>query len=362
MPNGGIIAAVMLYTGIDFHKTYSVACTMDLLGGVRKEARINHKDTTAFARYFKSLGEDSAVVMEACWNWGWLFDLLGTLPGITSVLLAHPAKTRIIADAQIKTDKVDARALATLLRGNLVAPVHAPSPVVRSKKHVLRQRLFIVRARTMIRNRIHALIDRQRGLSQPQLSDLFGKKGIHWLDTLKLPDPDVLLLREALEHLRFINVQIRELEVLIHAENSSNPATQRLMSIPGIGEITGAIIATEIDGIERFNHSSRLCAYAGLVPSTHASGGKVYHGKMLCFSNRWLKWAFIEAAWVAIGCSPYFGDLYRRQRARGKQANTSITIVARRMCQICWHVLHHDRDFSDNSPTMILSPAASKAI
>jgi transposase len=335
---------------------------MDLMGGIRKEARINHTDTAAFARYFKSLGEDTMVVMEACWNWGWLFDLLGTLPGITSVLLAHPAKTRIIADAQIKTDKVDARALATLLRGNLVAPVHAPSPAVRSSKHVLRQRIFIVRNRTMLRNRIHALIDRQRDLERPQFSDMFGKKGIHWMDTLQLPQPDALLLREALDHLRFINTQVKELEVLIQAESQANPTAQRVMSVPGIGLITGSIIATEIDGIARFNHSAKLCAYAGLVPSTHASGGKVYHGKMLCFSNRWLKWAFIEAAWVSIGCSPYFGAIYRSHRARGKQANTAITIVARRMCQIVWHVLQHDRDFSEISPIMTPSPAASNTI
>lgn len=101
------------------------------------------------------------------------------------------------------------------------------------------------------------------------------------------------------------------------------------------------------------------CAYAGLAPTTHSSGGKTYHGDMLPFANRWLKWAFIEASWVAIGCSSYFGEIYQRHRARGKQANTAITIIARRMCRIAWQRLREKRDFSPNPPEkMTLSPVA----
>jgi transposase len=190
---------------------------------------------------------------------------------------------------------------------------------------------------------------------------MYGKKGIHWLTTLKLAPPDDTLLAEDLESLSRISVQIKELECMIIKENEANPATQRLLSVPGIGVVLGAIISAEIDGIERFKSADKLCAYAGLVPTTYASGGKVSHGRMLFFCNKWLKWAFVEAAWVAIGCSPYFGSFYRSQRARGKQANTSITIVARRMCRICWSLLYETRDFSEAKPIMTLSPVASSA-
>jgi len=70
--------------------------------------------------------------------------------------------------------------------------------------------------------------------------------------------------------------------------------------------------------------------------------------------NRWLKWAYVEAAWVAVGCSSYFGGLYRQQRARGKQANTAITIVARRMCHIAYQLLTEDRVYEERP----YSPAA----
>jgi len=111
----------MLYTGIDYHRKYSVLRTLDAGGTRVKNSRIDHSDPQAFAAYFGSLPEVSRVVMEACWNWGWLYDLLNETEGVAEVVLAHPYKTRLIADAQIKTDGLDTEALATLLRGNLTA-------------------------------------------------------------------------------------------------------------------------------------------------------------------------------------------------------------------------------------------------
>ena len=100
-------------------------------------------------------------------------------------MLANPFKTRIIAEAQIKTDKVDARILADLLRGKLVPSVHIVGRETRQIKEVLRQRCFFVRQRTMLRNRIHRLLGgsarsevaaMQRPL-RPQGFELPGKAG-----------------------------------------------------------------------------------------------------------------------------------------------------------------------------------------
>lgn len=348
----------MLYTGIDYHRRYSVVSTMDATGARVREARIDDNEPAAFATYFRALPESSRVVMEACWNWGWLYDELGEIEGVDDVVLAHPFKTRLIADAQIKTDRLDARALATLLRGNLVATVHAPAPANRARKHVIRQRLFLARLRTMIRNRVHTLVARQRHLERPVFSDLFGKKGLHWLRTVPLPAPDDVLLRQDLAALDQLGLIIKALETQIATANADDPAARRLQTLPGVGPILAAVLSAEIDGIARFSRPAKLCCYAGLVPTTHSSGGKTAHGRMLPYSNRWLKWAFVEAAWVAVGCSPYFGTLYRRHRARGKKANTAITIIARRMCSIAWQLLHDERDFTPHPRILPLSPVA----
>jgi transposase len=349
----------MLYTGIDLHKKYSVACTQDATGQCVREARIDHSNSEALQQYFDSLGQESRVVIEACWNWGWLHDQLEELDQVSDVTVVHPGKTRIIAEAQIKTDRIDARALCNLLRADLVARIHIPSVATRARKNVLRQRLFFVRLRTMLRNRVHALIDRQRGLKQPVWSDLFGVKGLGWLRRLEIPGPDGMLLRECLSMLDAIALQVKELEQCIAKELVDCEVMQRLLSMPGLGPILAAVIAIELDGVERFRSPAKLCAYAGLVPTTHASGGKIYNGRLLPFCNRYMRWAFIEAAWTAMGCDGYFGDLYRVHRNRGKKANIAITIVAHRMCQISWHLLHDHRNYQSGPVKRVLqiSPA-----
>ncbi len=146
------------------------------------------------------------------------------------------------------------------------------------------------------------------------------------------------------------------LRKVLHAEN---PAARRLRTLPGVGKVLGPVIALEIDGIARFKTADKFCAYAGLVPTTYSSGGKTSHGRMLPFCNRWLKWAFIEAAWIAIGCSDYFGAFYKRHRARGKGANEAITITARRLAKIAWKLLAEARDYAKVPPQpKPLSPAA----
>src|SRR5881392_1979850 len=335
----------MNYVGVDIHKKYSVLCALDESGRKLREGRVEGNSARGFAQFFAGLEGPSKAVVEACWNWGLIHDELEELEPVEEVVLAHSYKTRLIADAQIKTDRLDAHALGTLLRGNLVARAHVPERETRARKNLLRQRLYWARLRTMLRNRIHALLDRQRELELPQCSDIFGARGLGFLRRLELPEPDGTLLGEALALHGLIAQQMKAQEKRIAAEFQLEPSYKWLLSLPGVGPTLGAVMAAEIDRIDRFPNAEKLCAYAGVVPTTHASGGKTSHGRLLPFCNKWLRWALVEARWVAIGCSPYFGSLYRQHRARGKKANTAITIVARRMCRILWQLLSEKRDF-----------------
>ncbi len=339
----------MKYVGIDYHKRYSVVCATNERGGEIKQQRINGNTVAGFTRFFSELGEPAKVVVEACWNWGWLYDLLGQIDGIEEVVLAHPYKTRLIAEAQIKTDALDAQALAKLLRGDLIARSHAPSAATRARKHLLRQRLFFVRLRTMLRNRMHAILDRQHGLERPQLKNFFCRRGRDWIETVQLPCAnDQPLLKQDLEVAKVLEEKIKELDRSIGHTQSAEE--KLLESIPGIGPLFSSVIATEIDGIGRFNSSAKLAAYAGVVPTTHASGGRVFNGRLLWQCNKWLRWALVEASWSAIQFSAYFGGVYRSARARGKNKNIAITMVAHRMAKIIWLLLREQRPYTETLP------------
>lgn len=334
----------MKFMGIDYHKRYSVVCILDDAGDVVVIERIEHHHPERFASLIGA-HTPCAVAFESTMNWGWLFEILETIPGIERIVMANPLHVRLIAAAQVKTDKVDARKLAWLLRANLLPTSHIPDRATRIRKEVLRQRTFWVRERTKVRSRIHGLLGRQHHLAMPQVSDLFGRKGRAALNALALPAPDDVLLRQQLDMLDALQKQVSELERMIAEGGAADLSTRRLSTIPGVGLILGNVMATEIDGIGRFGSADQLCSYAGLIPTTSSSGGHTYNGRLVQGCDKWLRWAFVEAAWVAVGCSAYFGALYRHHRARGKKANTGILIVARRMCQIVFHLLKEGRDY-----------------
>jgi transposase len=298
----------MNYVGIDIHKKYSVLCALDEGGCKLREARVERNARGGFARFFSGLSGPSKAVLEASWNWGLIHDELEELEQVEEVILAHPYKMRLIADAQIKTDRLDAYALGTLLRGNLVARAYVPRRETRTRKNLLRQRLYWARLRTMLRNRIHALLDRQRDLELPQCSDIFGVRGLGFLRRLQLAEPDGTLLRQELALHDLIAEQMKVQERCIAAELAQNRIHRHLLSVPGIGPTLAAVIGCEIEQIERFNSADKLCAYAGVVPTTHSSGGKVCSWSTAAFLQQM---ATLGTDRSKLGCDRVFGLFWR---------------------------------------------------
>jgi len=340
------------FIGIDYHKRYSVFHAVDCDGRDLAKGRIEHHSPESFVHLVKRW-QRPRVVFEATMNWHWLFEVLETAMPAGHITMANPGKTRIIAEAQVKTDKIDARILAQLLRVDLIARVHIPARPTRERKEVLRQRCFFVRQRTMLRNRIHRLLGGQHDLQLPQVSDIFGSKGMGFLEKLKLPDPAGMLLKQQLALLKSVKEHIKADETALEAMMSARPEQAFVQSIPGMGPILAAVVVNEVDMIARFTSAQKFCGYAGLCPSTSSSGGKTYNGRLMRHCNKWLRWAFVEAAWVAIGCSPCFGDIYKRKRANGKKANTAILCVARRMARIAWQLLTQSRVYEIFPPPQL---------
>jgi transposase len=339
----------IMYAGIDYHKHYSVVHVIDAEGHKVFQGRVEGNRPEGFTALFQSLGAHIEAVLEASMNWHYLYEILEEIECVDEIVLAHPYKTRIIAEAQVKTDKIDAKMLAILLRGNLIAQAHVSSKEARRRKELLRQRTCWVKMRTRIRNRTHRLLGWQHDLELPQCSDIFGRKGMSFLTKLELPDPAGLLLAQNLEALKELAPKIKEDEKALKEELKGDEAVTLLQSIPGVGPIIGAVIASEIDGIDRFVSAKKLCGYAGLAPTTSSSGGKTYNGRLMPMCNKWLRWAFVEAAWVAVGCDPYFGTLYKAHKARGKKANTAILIVAKRIAKISYALLKEKRRYEPRS-------------
>ena len=348
----------MIYVAIDYHKKYSQVEAMNREGKVLSRARLVNDELT-LKRWFSSLGGGCEVVLEACRNWQVMYEILESMDEVERIHLANPYKVRAIAEAEIKTDTIDTHTLAHLLRCGLIPAVHVPSKETRRAKEVLRQRMFLVRVRTQFKNRIHALLDRYR-VSLPSFSDLFGRNGLSYLRRLKLPYPGDFLLAQDLSLLEALDLCIKEAEGEVRALLSGDERFEIARSLPGLGPILAGVSVLEIDRVERFSRPEKLVSYAGLVPSTYASGGKVYRGHLIKQSNKWLRWAMVEASWAAQRSSPYFQAYYQRHLSKGH--NTAIVALARRMLEILWHLLADKRCYEERPIRTFSSPPPSQSV
>jgi transposase len=281
------------------------------------------------------------AVLEASYSWGPMYDWLDEL--VDDVVLAHPRKVRAIAEARIKTDKIDSETLAHLLRADLIPEAYAPSKDVRAIKRVLRQRLFFVRVQTMVKNRIRALLS-QHAVALPDVSDLYGKAGLRWIHALQLPEPDGCLLQGDLTLLQVLKERIAVTETTIKDLAAGDEVVDWLASLPGIGAFLAVLIRYEVAEITRFPAAKKLAGYTGLIPSTYGTGSRLVHGRLVNQDNKWLRWAFIEAVTPAITHEPALRRFYDKMKAR-RGSTDARTATARKLAELAWTVWTQQRRY-----------------
>jgi transposase len=277
----------MVFAGVDLHKRYLTLCILDPQGNVLREHR--RLGTDALFAVLAKFDEPISVALEATLHWAWLHDELVTRG--YRVEAAHPAQVKLITRARCKTDPIDARKLADLLRTNLLPSVWVPDLETRANRKLLRGHAFLVKTRTRYKNRIHAHLA-DLNLVSPK-TDLFGKQGRLWLSTLELPEETRFQVDLLLEMLDELNRRIRRLSRRIELRVEVTPEVRLLKTVPGIGDKTGLLIWSEIGTLDRFPTSHDLCSYAGLVPTTRSSGGKTTHGSLPHSGDPWLRWALV---------------------------------------------------------------------
>jgi len=246
----------------------------------------------------------------------------------------------------VKTDRIDSRMLAHLLRADLIPAAYVPGAVTREQRRRLRQRMFLVRLSTMVKNRVHTLVDRHPELGRQAggWSDLFGKAGRAWLEQLELPASEAELLRTDLDLLGALQEHIKASNRWVSQLARKDERAQLLATLPGIGDFFAVLLAVEIDDVHRFSRPQKLAAYAGLVPSTYASGGYVHHGRITKRGNKWIRWACIEAAYPAIREDAGLRCLYERLKI-AKGANVAKVAVAKRLLTIAYRMLRENRPY-----------------
>ena len=332
----------MNYMGIDHHKQYSHMTLMDEKGNVLKAGRVMNLRSDV-EEFLEGAGDEVEAVIEAGFSSYVMVDLLETL-GV-EVKIANPSDVKAIAKAKIKTDKRDSKILAHLLRTDLIPEVYRRSGENQRAQRVMRQRAFFVESLTRVKNRIHALIAKQseevlRDLDQ--IKDIFSKRGMELLKQLELPSTDKQLLEALLKTYRHLEERIKESNDLVKSLYKEMPEAQLIDTVPGFGPFLSVLVAIEIGDVGRFDSAGKLHSYAGVIPSTHSSGNRTYHGRLIKGGNRWLRWAAVEAV-IPATRKDFELRVFYEKRAKRKDANVAKIATARRLLAIIYKILKEKR-------------------
>jgi transposase len=322
----------MLYVGIDLHKKLIVLCVVDKAREVLMRKRFACCETEKIRDFFHQLGAFQAVV-EATASYEWLWELLEPLA--QRLVLAHPRKLRVIAESTRKNDKLDAQVLAEFLALDMIPQAYRPTPRQRQHRALVRQRCFIRRGITSVKNKIRRILSDYNA----DRKDLFSADGQVYLSQVKVSAADRFVLDQLLEQWRQREKQMREVGKELRRFAAKAPAAEAevravLASIPQVGETTIDIVVSELGDVGRFRYSAKkAAAYAGLVPGQRQSAGKSKDLGITKDGSRLLRWALVEASWRIVRHVRYWSTAFEKLRQRrGKKK--AIVAIARRLLGI----------------------------
>jgi len=329
-----------MYVGVDVHKRVCRAAVVNDHGEVVDEfSFMNLVDGIGdFLMKIEAFMDEALVAVESTGNfWVRLYDFLEE-HGVKVVL----SKTRLIAEARVKTDKVNARILAQLLRAGMLPLCFVPDRRHREWRQLIRHRISLVKLRTEVGNRVHALLDKHR-LKCPYPT-LFSEKGVEWLKGLKLSFTDDVVLTSFLSLLEYVDVQISLVDAKIASLAYNDDRVRLLMTMPGLDYFSASLLVAEICDINRFSSDKRLVSWAGLAPSVHQSGERTVFGRVGRHGNNLVRWVLVEAAQAAVRSDERFRMLYERYASR-KGCQKAVVAVAHEMLRIVYYMLKRSEPY-----------------
>jgi transposase len=302
----------------------------------------------ALKLFAQSLDANDWVALEVTGN-AWA--IAGILePHVARVVVVSPGDTGI-RQARAKTDRLDARTLAKLLRAGELDGVWTPDERVRAMRRRLARRAQLVRARSRVKNEIHAVL--MRGLKdRSPASDLFGIKGRAWLADQQLAVCERETVESGLRQVDFLDTEIAAVDQLIAADALSWPEIKRLMTVPGVNVTVAATFMAALGDIRRFSDRRKLTAYLGLDPKVRQSGaGPANHGHISKQGSNSARHALVEACSSTVRQPGPIAAFYARVKAK-RGHSIAIVASARKLACLFWCLLSRGEDYALAQPSL----------
>jgi transposase len=333
--------------GLDVHREFAqVAIWQD--GLVRQAGQIA-MTPEALRVFADSLAATDEVALEATGN---THAIVRALQGRAArVVVANPQKTRAIAEAKVKTDKVDAEILAQLLAADYLAAVWVADEDTQARRRQVARRAHIVRQRTRLKNQVQSILHRNL-IPRCPAADLFGIKGRRWLAEQELPADERQAVRALLRQLDFHAQELRLIDAELARVALGCENTKRLMTIPGVDVAVAMSITAAVGDFSRFSSPNKLVRYLGLNPRVKQSGDQpASHGRIAKQGRAHARGMLVEAAWVAVKTPGPLRAFYERVRAR-RGMQIAVVATARKLAVLCWHMITRGEDYAFARPSL----------
>ena len=329
-----------LYGGIDLHSNNSFVSIINESDAVVLEKRFPN-DLAAVLNALQPFQHDLiGVVVESTYNWYWLVD--GLQAAGYDVRLANTVAMKQYDGLKYTDDKTDARHLAHVLRLGILPEGYIYPYPQRCVRDLLRRRLLLVRQRVMQHLSLQSLIARHTGkrLTSPQIRKL-GVDDLHGL----LSDPAARLAAGSARQLMLtLGQSIARIEQDVAAWCQPTPAYPLITSMNGVGPILGQSILLETGPVERFPSANHYASYARCVPSQKLSNGKKKGEGNRKNGNKYLEYAFMEAAHYAAIWEPAIKRYYQRKASRTHKL-VAKKAVANKLARACYYLLSRQERF-----------------
>jgi len=296
-----------------------------------------------------SLAPTDEVALEATCNTHAIAKLLQGRVG--RVVISNPQKTRAIAEAKVKTDKVDAAVLAELLAADYLPGVWLSDDVTHALRRQVARRANIVRQRTRLKNQVQAILHRNL-IPRCPATDLFGHKGRAWLAERQLPADERQAVSALLRQLDFHGQELKLIEAELARVAIDSADVKRLMTIPGVDATVALSIVAAVGDFGRFRTPEQLVSYLGLNPRVRQSGGQpASHGRITKQGRAHDRGMLVEAAWAASKTPGPLRAFFERIRAR-RGMQIAVVATARKLAVLCWHLIAKGEDYAFARPSL----------
>jgi transposase len=328
------------FAGLDVHKRVVEACIVDSTGNVvhRERFALNRRTLELFAT--KILRPTDQVAFEATTNCWAVADSLR--PHVARILVSNPLTTKAIAQAKVKTDKVDAHVLAQLLRCDFLPEVWQPDEATRRLRELTGRRSALVGQRTAMRNRIHSALAMR--LIEVSRKRLFDAAGLEWLKTAEIDAQGRMLIDSDMRQLAFLDGEIALLDKELAQRGYASDQVKLLMTLPGVDVTTAEALLAVWGDFTRFRDADHAAAYLGLAPSTKQSAEHCYHGPITKRGNSTARFMLVEAAQHLDKHPGPLGVFFLRL-LRKKNRNVAVVAVARKLARIAWLMLARNEPY-----------------